>query len=206
MTCLNREAYYIHRVYKKIFKEPCKIAKRKVNVLSNCGSVCKQVKIQAREMPALGYEVWFLLHLRVFSLTFLHLARTKEVVWPLSETTQASPKMFAFAFFILWEKTDQRFRGVLDACPWTWRESHEIGIVCLCVRSGWFSELRQKYQCWDLHIPSFLHESLWTFITEPHACNNFCNYFFASHFGYRRAFSSGPTLWWPRAHAPQLDG
>lgn len=76
-------------------------------------------------------------------------------------------KMLVFAFFILWEATDQRFRRVRDACLWTWRETCEMRIMCPCVCRSCFSEPWQKCHSWDLHIFLFLHECLRTFITEP---------------------------------------
>lgn len=119
------------------------------------------------------------------------------------EVTQASHKMLVFAFFILWEAIDQRFRGLWDACLWTWRETCETRTMCPCVCQSCFSEPWQKCQCWDLHIlsmsscmsvygPSSLNQwskCFWSTSTrgflfqEPcqglrfsHVCSNFCNF------------------------------
>lgn len=127
----------------------------------------------------------------------------KRLPWPLCEVTQASHKMLVFAFLILWEAIDQRFRGVWDACLQTWRASCETRTTCPCVCRSCFSEPWQKCQCWDLHTlcmsswisvcgPSSLNQwskCFWStsakgFLFQepcqglqfPHACNNFCNF------------------------------
>lgn len=101
-----------------------------------------------------GHELCFLSHLRVFfsPTPLLYLVWTKEVAWPLREVTQASHKMLVFAILILWEATDQRFRGVWDACLQTWRGTCETGIVCPRVCRSCFPEPCQKRPCWDWHL------------------------------------------------------
>lgn len=87
-------------------------------------------------------------------------------LWPLCGVTQASHKMFIFAFFILWKATDQSFVRVWDACLWNWRGACEMGFMCPCVCRSLFSQSLAKVPALGL-AHALVSVCLWTFITEP---------------------------------------